>query len=359
MRRLLLTLCLLLLGVAAGAQDYIRFYPPQLGTTSNGAFTLSGPLLLPDGTAAAPSLAFASATTTGFSHPSGTIVDFSSGGTAAIRFQGNGTVLPAGYFLAWNVGAIGTTQDTFLSRAAAATIQQGGADAAAPVNQTLQAQGVAAGTSDVSGANYTITSGNGRGNATGSSLIFQTPTAVGSGSGAQTMTARLTLNSASGAVASSLGNQAAALTAATMTSSTGYRVTTATSSFDWTNAQVAALAGSSGDITVATLPAKTQLLDAAVVILTPDSSANALTVQCGDAATFINYVVASDAKAAANTFYGDALAERGTAIDVEHYYLPSYTATTTVTCRFIKAVTNLNTVTASTGRVILTTRLLP
>ena len=36
-----------------------------------------------------------------------------------------------------------------------------------------------------------------------------------------------------------------------------------------------------------------------------------------------------------------------------------YTATTTVSCRFTKTVANLSTQTGSTGRVILTTTLLP
>lgn len=153
------------------------------------------------------------------------------------------------------------------------------------------------------------------------------------------------------------------LTSATMTAETQANVRDVVSSYTWTNAQVVALgASTTGDITVATLPAKTQVLDALVVIVTPDTSANALTVSCGDAigaTPFINLVVASDAKATANTIYGDTLAERGTSIDTEFFYLPSYTATTLVTCHFIKTTTNLNTVTASTGRVILTTRLLP
>ena len=87
-----------------------------------------------------------------------------------------------------------------------------------------------------------------------------------------------------------------------------------------------------------------------------------VTVSCGDAiggTPFINYTVALDAKVAANTVYGDAVAERGTSLDVEFYYLPSYTATTLVTCHFISTGANLSTVTGSTGRVILETATLP
>ena len=39
MRRLLLALCLLLLSVAAGAQDFIRSFPIPIGTTSGEAFS--------------------------------------------------------------------------------------------------------------------------------------------------------------------------------------------------------------------------------------------------------------------------------------------------------------------------------
>lgn len=154
------------------------------------------------------------------------------------------------------------------------------------------------------------------------------------------------------------------LTSATMTAeSQAQQLGGLIHSYTWTNAMVTALgAVTTGDITVATLPAKTRLLNAYVVIVTPDTSANALTVSCGDAVggtPFINYVVASDAKAAANTVYGDAVAERGTSIDVEWYYLPSYTGTTLVTCHFIKTTTFLNSVVGSTGRVILETSLIP
>ena len=143
MRRLLLALCLLLLGVAAGAQDFIRYYPPQMGTTSNGAFTLTGPLLL--------------------------LTD-----TAQLR--------------------LGASSDTILTRAAAATFQQGAVDAAAPVNQTLQAQGVAAGTSDVAGASYTFKAGTGRGTGAGAPLIFSTPSTGVTGSTAQTVVERVRID---------------------------------------------------------------------------------------------------------------------------------------------------------------------
>ena len=142
----------------------------------------------------------------------------------------------------------------------------------------------------------------------------------------------------------------------------------ATHEFNWTNAMlVAGGAATTWDVTVATLPAKTQLLDALVVITGAAAGPATVTVQCGDTGTFVNYVCPTgcDAKAAANTVYGDAISgsETGTALfDATAKWipahLPSYTATTTVTCRFIGA-TRVDGITGSTGRVILTTRLLP
>lgn len=153
------------------------------------------------------------------------------------------------------------------------------------------------------------------------------------------------------------------LTSATMTAETQGQLRSSTHSYTWTNAQVVALgAALTGDITVATLPAKTIVSNAYVVITGAAVGPATVTVSCGDAiggTPFINWIVASDAKAAANTVYGDASAERGTSIDTEFFYLPSYTATTLVTCHFISTVATLDAVTGSTGRVIVETTLAP
>lgn len=84
--------------------------------------------------------------------------------------------------------------DAMFGRAAAATIQQGAANAASPVAQILQSQGSRSGTdSNVAGGNFTVRAGAGTGNATPSSLIFQSYVAVASGTGAQTATTSLTV----------------------------------------------------------------------------------------------------------------------------------------------------------------------
>jgi hypothetical protein len=130
------------------------------------------------------------------------------------------------------------------------------------------------------------------------------------------------------------------------------------SSYSWTNAQVVAFgAVATGDLTMVTLPAKTAVINAYVIIDTAATQATTLTVACGRAgAAYIDYVVASDAKAAANTVYGDATVERGT--NLTGYDIPSYTATTAVKCQFV-AGTTLSTVLTSTGRLVLVTMLVP
>jgi hypothetical protein len=157
-------------------------------------------------------------------------------------------------------------------------------------------------------------------------------------------------------------NEALQLTAGTMTmSGSGVngipRIATAKAS--WTNAMVVALgANATGDITVATLPAKHKVIDVAVVIDTACQHADTLTISVGRTDTdYIDYIVASNAKAAANTVYGDASAERGT--NLTGYDLPSYTATTAIKAHFVAGSGHLDDVTTCTGHVTITTQLEP
>ena len=126
----------------------------------------------------------------------------------------------------------------------------------------------------------------------------------------------------------------------------------------WTNAMVAALAGTAGDIAWGTLPAKTVVTNAYVVITGAAAGPATVTVAVGrTAAAYIDYIIASDAKSAANTVYGDASGERGT--NLTGYDLPSYTGTTVINAHFISTVGDLSTVTGSTGMVCLTLDKLP
>lgn len=161
---------------------------------------------------------------------------------------------------------------------------------------------------------------------------------------------------ASSAVQVPAGN----LTAGTMTmASTSPVVVGGWNKFSWTNAMVVAL-GASTDMTICTLPAKSVVKRAVVVIGTAATQAATLTVSVGRTATgYIDYVVASNAKAAANTIYGDAAAEQGTGLKSDVLDIPSWTATTPVIAQFlIGAGTNADVLT-STGSVYLYVDILP
>jgi hypothetical protein len=72
----------------------------------------------------------------------------------------------------------------------------GGANAAAPVAQTLSVQSVVAGTTNTAGANLTITGSQGTGTGAGGSIIFQVAPAGSSGTAQNALAAALTINSA-------------------------------------------------------------------------------------------------------------------------------------------------------------------
>jgi hypothetical protein len=155
------------------------------------------------------------------------------------------------------------------------------------------------------------------------------------------------------------GFRSRALTAGTMSlSSYGILLVTGTTVATWTNAMVVALgAVASGDIKVATLPAKYELVDMQVVIDTACQHADTLTVSVGrTGANYIDYIVASDAKAAANTVYGDTAGERGT--NLTGYDVPSWTGTTDIYAHFIAGSGHLDDVTTCVGHVVITTRAL-
>jgi hypothetical protein len=142
----------------------------------------------------------------------GLLMDLQVGGSSKLLVAESGSLTSTGTLTAGTFTAGGSANIQFNGRGiftspAAGTIQLGAANAAAPVAQTLQAQGSRGGTdSDVAGANLTIASGDGTGSSTGSSIIFQTPTAGSTGTTAQTMATRLTLSSAGGVVFGTTAN---------------------------------------------------------------------------------------------------------------------------------------------------------
>jgi hypothetical protein len=185
MKKLLIAATLLFLSLLipsiSGAQGFIHFYPPA------GSLTMTGPLLLSDGTVAAPGLGFALEPGLGISRSSVSIIQFNYNNSGRFAMIGGTNQFQAASSstFSWSSGAVTATSDLFLSRGGAATLQQGAADAAAPVNQTLQAQGVAAGTSDVAGANFTIRPGIGRGLAVPGVLTLNRSLVTTTGNSAQ------------------------------------------------------------------------------------------------------------------------------------------------------------------------------
>ena len=133
-----------------------------------------------------------------------TYIQVTSGtGNAGYLFGTTGTFQSAldGNFT-WNNNA---TTNSFTLTAACVTatpcVQVGASNSATPIAQVIQGQGSRAGTdTNVAGGNLTIAAGQGTGNPAGSSLILQAPLAVGSGSGAQTMTTVQTITAAGGTV---------------------------------------------------------------------------------------------------------------------------------------------------------------
>jgi hypothetical protein len=81
-----------------------------------------------------------------------------------------GSSVPFGFVGSGNADI---SPDTILTRRAAANLRLGAADAAAPVAQTLSVQSVVAGTTNIAGANLTITGSQGTGTGAGGSIIFQ------------------------------------------------------------------------------------------------------------------------------------------------------------------------------------------
>ena len=150
-----------------------------------------------------------------------------------------------------------------------------------------------------------------------------------------------------------------ALTAGTMTVANSAYLKKVLHKFTWTNAMVTALgAVTAGDILVGTLPAKTVVTNAYMVVDTAETALTSLTGAVGrTGATYIDYIVASSLKAAANTIYGDSSGERGT--NLTGYDAPSYTATTGVYLHLISGVENLSTALACTGTVFIETMILP
>lgn len=118
--------------------------------------------------------------------------------------------------------------------------------------------------------------------------------------------------------------------------------------YTWTNAEVVAAGtgGTSALLTIGSLPANSQLLSCYISIGTQATfAAGTLTVGMGRTnPTYVDFIVASDAKAAAATLYGNAAAERGTDAAIQ-----LVTAATPVKLIFTAGAGDLANVTTCTG----------
>ena len=154
---------------------------------------------------------------------------------------------------------------------------------------------------------------------------------------------------------------ATAPTAGGLTVATAGLINTVLNKYSWTNAMITALgATTTGDLTVCTLPAKTLVKKAFVVITGQAAGTTTLTLAVGrTTALFIDYIVAKDAKVAANTVYGQLVAELGTNLSALTGDLPSLSGTTDIKMHLISTVQNLSSCTGSSGDIYLETIQLP
>lgn len=216
------------IGAASGGSVNLASPGPIGGTTpGSGAFTTlsaSGAALFADGTAAAPSIGWTSdadGSGTGFFRSGASAIAATLNGTEALRLNSGGLqVFSAGGSINMN-SATGTFQiasDAKISRVSSQNLRIGGTSSATPLANTLSiGESSRSGTdANVAGASGTIASGTGTGTGTVSSLIFQTPTVAGAGTGAQALATRLAIDSAGATFAS-----AVSLTAGSVTISSG------------------------------------------------------------------------------------------------------------------------------------------
>lgn len=92
-------------------------------------------------------------------------------------------------------GGASNSPDAFITSPAAAKIQLGAADAAAPVAQAFSVQGVVAGTTNTSGADFSIYGSASTGTGNGGSIKLYTSPAGGSGSAQNAGALALTIDS--------------------------------------------------------------------------------------------------------------------------------------------------------------------
>jgi hypothetical protein len=167
-----------------------------LAYNTTGAVLSAGKVLVADGTAAAPSLAFASKPNTGIYQSASGTVSFRANGFTALDLYTTYSWFSNSLVIGDNAKMLyfGSGQDLALSRAAAATLQLGAANAAAPVAQTLTFQSTTS--NDTAGALFTLKGSQGKGTGSGGAIAIQTGITGGSAATANNIQTRYYINAA-------------------------------------------------------------------------------------------------------------------------------------------------------------------
>ena len=169
------------------------------GTIETPATTnTTGRVLVGDGSAVAPSVAFASAPGSGLQwYPADNGIFVNINGTGVARIDSGGVGVWGDKGIRFGSGDV-VPPDTFVQRVAPATLQLGAPPNGSPVANTLTIGESGSGT-NIAGGNGVIQSGAGTGSGAGSTLEFKTPNAHGSDAVAQTQVSRLTISQATNA----------------------------------------------------------------------------------------------------------------------------------------------------------------
>jgi len=168
------------------------------GYTARLTLKSDGSINVPTGTATIAGPAIAMGTGGNFLYGTNNGVLFGYGGVAYVNVGASGNGIIIGQANSW-LGFISGTPDSnnpdvrLVRGGAAATLQMGQDVNGAAVNQTFTCASGITGT-DKTGCTFTFSSGKGTGAATPSQILLQTPTALASGTTAQTNTTRVTID---------------------------------------------------------------------------------------------------------------------------------------------------------------------
>jgi hypothetical protein len=133
------------------------------------------------------------------------------------------------------------------------------------------------------------------------------------------------------------------------------------SKYTWANADIVALgAALTGDITIATVPARTVIYRVWMAITGQAAGVTTLAGSIGKtAAAYSDYFLTKSLTAAVNTLYGQVVGDYAAAMALYCGDMPSFTAATAIKLHLISTGANLSAVTGSSGVIILETTVLP